>query len=96
MKIKLFFCIFLLAVSLAGQMTATAEYDPWWEYTTHSTCDVCGQQVPDGLIFLFSMDFVGVKSIGAARCANYMKPFSKREYKICFKCIFKALGVKPE
>lgn len=102
MKIKIFICLLLLVVNLIPDEqyqlgpTVVSTADDWWNKTTYSTCDVCHKQVPNGLLFKFQLPFIGVKTPGAAIQANYMKPYAEREYLICYKCIFKALKLKPK
>jgi len=68
--------------------------------TITSTCDVCGRNLvlPNGVEIvgtLISLD-MQKDSPFTKECEAMMSPYEPgREYKICFPCMLKSLGVKP-
>jgi len=63
----------------------------------YNKCDVCGEQAPTTLTVTINLSWQGwSKSISDTVKMNFMKPYGKVRYCVCFKCILKALKVPPD
>ena len=82
----------LMAVSLPGQEKLAIQ-----DHVYYQKCDVCGEQVPSTLTVVINLSWEGwSKSIPDTIKMNFMKPYGKVRYCVCFKCILKTLKVPPE
>ena len=59
-------------------------------------CDVCGREVPSELVVTFAPPRGRWDGKVRPEHVESMKPYTKKSYRICFRCIFEALKIKPE
>ena len=90
----------LLAYSLMADEPTSATRSVNYEIdhkVYYERCDVCGEQVPSTLVVIINLSWQGwSQSISDTVKMNFMKPYGKVRYCVCFKCILKALKVPPD
>jgi hypothetical protein len=94
---RIILAILLLASFMPAQENPNAVffYPTPQDKVTLVKCDVCGEMAP--LVAYINIPYgYGFTPNAAKAQREYMKPYMKQRYAICWKCILKALGVKPE